>query len=456
MKQSENKEKVLLVGRWGKTHALAKAITKNPSKQLYCFMDKPNAGIVQLTYDYRLGNMENVEEILSYAKEKNVDFVVIVPHMTLTQGLADRLLEEGIPFIGPTKKCSELETDKGFLRDLLQAAGLDVSPAFRIFYDAESTVEYIEDYDGEFAVKPAGVTEGDGVKVIGIQLKDKADAIEYVKEIFERNMGGLPRVLIEEKLIGEEFTIQAFADGKTLHVMPVTRDYKLLNDGDSGLNTPGMGSISFADHKLPFLSQEDFDLCIKVMGKTIRYLAKEYDEYYRGILSGQFILTRDGPKVIEFNVRPGDSEILNIVPILKTDFMDICHAIYHQVLSEVEIEYEDVATVCKYIVKKGFPYPEGKMHMEIDEKGIEESGGHLFYSCFKVDENIYEPSPRGVAVTATGEMLELAWEKCEEMISKYIKGEDIWHRHDIGMAKLLNKYDKSTKTEKKDNYDDYS
>jgi phosphoribosylamine---glycine ligase len=439
MKQAVTHEKVLLVGRWGKTHALAKAIVKNPQKKLYSFMDKPNAGIVNTAHEYRLGDLTDPEEILAYAKEKNVDFVVIVPHMTLTQGLADRLLQEGIPFIGPTKKCSELETDKGFLRELLKECGLDVSPKYAIFYDAETTIDHIKNYEGDFAVKPAGVTDGDGVKVIGIQLKDKADAIGYVNDIFAKNMGGLPSVLIEEKLTGEEFTIQAFADGKTLHVMPATRDYKLLNDGDTGLNTPGMGSISFADHKLPFLSAQDMELCIRIMGKAIRHLASEYNEHYSGILSGQFILTPKGPKVIEFNVRPGDSEILNIIPILKTDFMSICHAIYYQGLSEVEIEYEKKATVCKYVVKKGFPYPKGKMHMEIDEKGIEAGGGHLFYSCFKTDENIYKPSPRGVAVTATGEMLDMAWEACENMIEKYIKGQDIWHRRDIGTAKLLNR-----------------
>lgn len=438
----ESKEKVLLVGRWGKTHALAKAIRENPNVELLCFMDKPNAGIVKIAHDYRLGDLENNDEILSYAREKAVDFVVIVPHMTLVKGLADRLNEENIPCVGPSEFCSQLETDKGFARELLSKIGLDVSPEYRIFYDPDSAIDYIKNYKGEFAVKPAGVTEGDGVKVMGIQLENKQEAIEYVSEIFSNNMGGLPRVVIEEKLTGEEFTIQVFTDGKTLHGMPATRDYKLLKEGDAGLNTPGMGSISFPNHILPFLDQKGYDYCMKVMERVILHMTEVHNEPYKGFLSGQFIQTEKGPMVIEFNVRPGDSEILNITPILKTDFMRICHAIYEQRLHEMEIFYEEKATVCKYIVKEGFPYPRGKMHMEIDEEGIAEDGGHLFYSCFSIADKVYKPSPRGVAITAVEDTLEAAWQSCEKLINLYVKGKELYYRRDIGTWKLLSKYQK--------------
>jgi phosphoribosylamine--glycine ligase len=182
--------------------------------------------------------------------------------------------------------------------------------------------------------------------------------------------------------------------------MPLTQDYKLLREGDKGLNTPGMGSISFPDHLLPFLSKEEYEESKTIMQKIVKHLINKYDEVFIGFLSGQFIKTSDGIKVIEFNVRPGDSEILNIISILKTDFVEICEAMLDNKLSTLDIEFEKKATVCKYVVAKGFPHPKGDMFMEINEEAIKKAGADLFYSCFAVDRNIYKPSPRGVAITA--------------------------------------------------------
>ncbi|MFO8130414.1 MAG: phosphoribosylamine--glycine ligase [Bacteroidales bacterium] len=436
-------KKILLVGRWGKTHAFAKAIVeKSPQKtELYCYMDKPNAGIVPLATDYILGDMQDNDRIIDYALEKKVDFVLAVPHMSLSNSLTDELIERGIRCIGPTKLCSRLETSKSFLRQMLRETGQDdVSPEYKVFRAKEDALDHIRSVDHELAVKPAGVTEGDGVKVVGLQLKDKSEAEEYIQEIFEKNIGGIAEVILEERLVGREYTIQAFINGETAVGMPATRDYKLLYEGDKGLNTPGMGSISFPDHHLPFLSREEFKGSLAIMQKVVKHLIDKYNEVFVGFLSGQFIKTRDGIKVIEFNVRPGDSEILNIVPILKTDFVEICEAMIDDRLSTLDIAFEEKATVCKYVVGKGFPHPKGDMFMEIDEEAIKEAGGDLFYSCFAVDRNVFKPSPRGVAVTAKGDTLEEAYQLCEKLLKENIKGENIWHRKDIGTEELLEKY----------------
>jgi len=434
------RKRILLVGRWGKTHAFAKAIAeKSPQEtELYCYMDKPNAGIVPLATEYRLGNMRDNDSILEYAIEKEIDFAIAVPHMSLSNSITDEMVERGIRCVGPTRKCSRLETSKTFLRKILDETEQDVSPGYHVFNSKEDVIDHIRSIDYDFAVKPAGVTEGDGVKVIGIQLKDRDEAIDYVHEVFEKNIGGIAEIIIEEKLVGREFTIQAFVDGNTVWGMPATRDYKLLLEGEKGLNTPGMGSISFSNHFLPFLSEEEYNESLGIMTEVVNHLFDKYREVFVGFLSGQFIKTEDGIKVIEFNVRPGDSEILNIIPILETDFVRICEAMIDNQLDSLKIQYERKATVCKYVVGEGFPHPKHDMVMEIDEKGIRDGGGELFYSCFAVDENVYKPSPRGVAVTAKGDDLQEAYQLCERLIAENIRGEKIWHREDIGSEDLLN------------------
>ncbi len=404
-------------------------------------MDKPNVGLVNIATDYMLGNLKDNDKIIEYARSMEIDFAIAVPHMSLSNRISDDLIDNGIRCVGPTEKCSRLETDKSFLREILNELNPSFSPVYKIFNSKEDVIDHINRIDYDFAVKPAGVTEGDGVKVIGVQIKDKDEAKDYVEEIFNKNIGGMATVIIEEKLVGREFTIQAFTDGETTCGMPATRDYKLLYEGDKGLNTPGMGSIGFPDHLLPFLSADEYSESLNIMKAVIRHLTKIYREVYIGFLSGQFIKTREGIKVIEFNVRPGDSEIFNVTPILKTDFVDICEAMIDRELHDMHIEYENKATVCKYIVNKGFPQPKEDMRMTIDEEAIEEGGGDLFYSCFKVEKDVYNPSPRGVAVTAKGDTLEEAYQLCEKLIRENIHGKDIWHRKDIGTQELLDKYE---------------
>lgn len=323
---------------------------------------------------------------------------------------------------------------------MLRETGQDnFSPKYKAFKVKEDALEHVRTVDYDVTIKPAGVTEGDGVKVVGVQLKDQSEAEDYIHEIFEKNIGGIAEVIVEQKLEGSEFTLQAFVNGSTIIGMPATQDYKLLREGDKGLNTPGMGSISFPDHLLPFLSREEYNESKDIMQKVVEHLVDKYNEVFRGFLSGQFIKTSDGIKVIEFNVRPGDSEILNIIPILKTDFVEICEAMIDNRLSSLNIEFEDKATVCKYVIAKGFPHPKGDMYMEINEEGIKKAGADLFCSCFAVDRNIYKPSPRGVAITAKGDTLEEAYRLCEKLLKENIKGENIWHRRDIGTEKLLTK-----------------
>lgn len=433
--------RVLLIGRWGKAHALAKALTKNKNVVLYSLMDKKNNGIAELSKHYELCDIKNINDIEKYIKRHKIEMIVVVPEMSLEQGITTYFNKKGIPSIGPSKFCTKLESDKGFLRNLMKENNIDASPDFNIFSDKKETIDFIHNYEYPIAVKPAGITEGDGVKVMGIQLQNKNEAINYVEEIFENSIGGIPCVIIEEKIEGEEYTLQILCDGKNIIPLPAVRDYKLLKEGDFGLNTPGMGSYSYSNHLLPFLNKQNFEESIIIIERILNVLKEKYNEKFKGILSGQFMLTKDSIKLIEINVRPGDSEIHNIIPILKTDFLEICKAIDEEKLDEIEISFEKKATVCKYVVPKGFPTPVGDFKLQIDKERINKIGVHLFQSCFEVRKCFFQPSPRLFAITGVGNTLKEACEKCEEGLS-CIKGKNIFYRKDIGTPELTGRYKK--------------
>ncbi|MCF8233488.1 MAG: phosphoribosylamine--glycine ligase [Bacteroidales bacterium] len=433
--------RVLLIGRWGKTHALAKALARSRDIELYAIMDKKNNGIADLAQHYELGDIKDINVIEEFAGKHRIELIVVVPAASLEKDITTYFNKKGIPAVGPSQFCTKLEGDKGFLRNLMRENDIYAYPEFKVFFNPEKASQYIKEFPGKVVVKPAGITEGDGVQVEGIQLKDKAEAVAYVQDIFDNAIGGLPSVIIEDRLIGEEYTIQFFCDGKTAVPMPATRDYKLLNEGESGLNTPGMGSYSGPVNMLPFLDQKSFDESQKIIDDILYAMIEKFNEPFKGFLSGQFILTEDGVKLIEINVRPGDSEILNITPILKTDFLAICKAIHAGTLDELDIEYEKMATVCKYKVPRGFPLPKENVKITLDRKKIDHSDIHLFQSCFEVGKDLYEPSPRLFAITGVGETLEEANAQCEAGLSG-IHGEGIFHRRDIGTAKLTEGYKK--------------
>ena len=433
--------KVLLIGRWGKTHALAQALAKSKDVELFSLMDKKNNGIAELCKDYKICDISDIKQIEPYVTEKNIDLLVVVPEFSLNRGVTDYFSKKGLPCVGPSEFCTKLEGDKGFLRFLMKENNIDAYPDFQIFYDKEKAAEFISNYPKPVAVKPAGVTEGDGVKVVGKQLKDKEEAIAYAEEIFDKAIGELPSVLIEERIEGEEYTLQLFCDGENILHSPAIRDYKLLNEGDSGLNTPGMGSYSSQDHLLPFLTYPLFDESIEIIRQILDAMLEKYNERFKGFLSGQYMLTEDGIKLIEINVRPGDSEILNTIPLLETDFGIICEAIATGTLDSIDISFKKLASVCKYVVPEGFPTPTGLAEVHIDREKIENAGAHLFQSCFEQEENLYQPSPRLFAVTGLGETIEGANEKCEEGLSG-ITGKGLFHRRDIGTPDLTYQFEK--------------
>ena len=425
--------KVLVVGTGAREHAIADALKDDV--ELYCYMSKVNPGISKIA-EFAQGDEGEIEKVAKFAVDNNIDMAFIGPEAPLGKGIVDELEKNGISCVGPSQSAARIETDKSFMRKLFEDYNIEGSLVYKVFDNYEDVSAFLDDFDRDVVVKPVGLTGGKGVKIVGDHLKDNQEAKEYSKEVIDNAMGGFTQVIIEERLIGEEFTIQAFCDGPHLAPMPAAQDHPHAFEGDVGAITGGMGSYSDKGGLLPFLSQDDYDEAVKIMEATLKAIAKEA-EPYKGILYGQFMLTADGPKLIEYNARFGDPEAMNVLPLLKTPLADVCQAIVDGNLDKVE--FNDKASVCKYIVPDGYPETSHAGEtIEVDEKAIEDLGAKVFYAAVGLeDDEIHLSGSRALGIVASGDSIEEA-EKIAEKACACIKG-NVYHRSDVGTTDLVNK-----------------
>jgi phosphoribosylamine--glycine ligase len=430
-------ERVLTVGGGGREHAIVDALAR-AGADVCAVMKNRNPGIARLAKDLLLAKETDVGKVVKFARDGRIGLAVIGPEAPLEAGLSDALRHEGIEVVGPSKKAARMETDKGFARSLLAKHDVPGNLRFGVFDDLASATEFAKETDFQLAVKPVGLTGGKGVKVEGEQLKDKAETLAYIKEIFDRSIGGIG-VVLEEKIVGEEFTLQAFVDGTHVVPMPLVQDHKRAFEGDLGPNTGGMGSYSMQDHLLPFVTKEDLAQAMESMRRTVDALRKE-DCVYQGVLYGQFMLTAKGPRIIEFNARFGDPEAMNVLPLLDSDFVDICHGIASSNLLTSKVSFAKMATVCKYVVPAGYGLePKANLPIEVDEAAVAREGAKLFYAAVNEENGrILTSSSRAVGVVGIAPDLEAAEANCERAL-KHVKGEAIYVRHDIGRKEIIAK-----------------
>nr|MDO8117846.1 phosphoribosylamine--glycine ligase [Candidatus Sigynarchaeota archaeon] len=306
--------KVLLIGNGAREHAIAEALVRGGA-QVKAFMNKKNPGIAALSKgDFRVDSLENFEHASSFGKD--CEFAVVGPEAPLVVGISNALASAGIPCVGPVIDAAQLEGSKVFTRTLLKQHKNPANIEFSTFSSMDGIDSFIDMLGLEnVVVKPDGLTGGKGVKVFGEHVHSKKEIFDYCKEI----LAGKGQVVIEEKLDGEEFTLQTFVDGKTILPTPLVQDHKRAFENDEGPNTGGMGSYSMADHLMPFITQADVDFSLKCMKEAIEALKAETGSVYKGFLYGQFMKTRKGVRLVEFNVRFGDPEAMNVLPVLETN-----------------------------------------------------------------------------------------------------------------------------------------
>jgi len=431
--------KVLVIGGGAREHAICDAVCRSKNAELYSVMSNLNPGIKSIAVDYLQEKETNVSQVVEYAKKQNIDMVIIGPEAYLEAGIVNELNKNGINACSPTKEAARIETNKEWMRNLLIKHGIPGQLRCKSFTDANKAKKFIEDLNAEIAIKPIGLTGGKGVRVSGDHFNGVNEAIEYVKDVINKEIGGSAKVLIEEKAIGEEFTLQAFSDGSNILPLHAVQDHKRLLPGDHGPNTGGMGSYSCDNGLLPFLTKDEYEESAAILQKIIESLDKEGSPYI-GPVYGQFMLTVDGIKVIEINARFGDPEAMNVLPLLETDFVELCDAMIKGVLSSKKIKLKKKSTVCKYVVPEGYGVKSiVGAKILVDEEGINSTGSRLFYASVNKENNyVSTTSSRSLAVVGISDSLSSAENICEQALN-HVEGDHIFIRHDIGTSELIEK-----------------
>lgn len=420
--------KVLVVGGGGREHALVRKI-KESKKVDEIFCTPGNGGI---SYDAKCFDVAatDIDGVVNLAKEIKADLVVVAPDDPLVAGMVDALNEAGFKTFGPRANAAIIEGSKVFSKELMQKYNIPTAE-YKVFDNAEKAIEYIKERN-EFptVIKADGLALGKGV----IIPENLDDAIAGVKEIMEDKIFGASgnNIVVEEFLTGPEVSVLAFTDGKCVKPMVSSMDHKRALDGDKGLNTGGMGTVS----PNPYYTQEVAKECMdKIFMPTINAMNNE-GRTFKGCLYFGLMITPKGPKVIEYNCRFGDPETQVVLPRLKTDIVDIFEAIDSETLSDLDVEWSDDACACVIMASGGYPksYPKG-----IEITGLSNGqldGVTVYHAGTKLQGNeLVTSGGRVLGVTALGDTLENALKKSYEAVEK-IHFEGAHYRRDIGKRAL--------------------
>lgn len=420
--------KVLVVGGGGREHALIRKIKE--SDRVDSIACCPGNGGISYDAECYDVSATDIDGVVKLAKDIQADFVVVAPDDPLVAGMVDALNEAGFATFGPTADAAMIEGSKVFSKNLMLKYNIPTAE-YRVFDNADDVIAYLKEKN-EFpaVIKADGLALGKGV-IIPESLEE---AVAGVKEIMEDKIFGESgnHVVVEEFLTGPEVSVLAFTDGKCVKPMVSSMDHKRALDGDKGLNTGGMGTVS----PNPYYTEEVAKECMeKIFIPTIQAMNEE-GRTFKGCLYFGLMITPKGPKVIEYNCRFGDPETQVVLPRLKTDIMDIFEAINKQTLSDLDIEWSDGASACVIMASGGYPksYPKG-----IEITGLTDGqldGVTVYHAGTAVkDGQLVTSGGRVLGVTALGNTLEEALEKSYDAVNK-IHFENAHYRKDIGQRAL--------------------
>lgn len=418
--------KVLIVGSGGREHALAWKVAQSPRvDKIYCAPG--NAGIAEYAECVPITAME-FDKLAAFAKEQAVDLTIVGMDDPLVGGIVDAFEAQGLRVFGPRKNAAILEGSKAFSKDLMKKYQIPTA-AYETFDSAEAALAYLETANFPIVLKADGLALGKGVLI----CQNLDEAKEGVKEIMtDKKFGSAGnRLVVEEFMTGREVSVLSFVDGKTIKTMTSAQDHKRAGDGDTGLNTGGMGTFSPS----PFYTDEVDDFCKKyIYQATVDAMAKEGREF-KGIIFFGLMLTEKGPRVLEYNARFGDPEAQVVLPRMKNDLVDVCEACIDGKLDEIDLQFEDNAAVCVVLASEGYPV---KYEKGLPIRGLEnfkdKEGYYVFHAGTKFDgDTIVTNGGRVLGVTAKGENLKAARANAYEAV-KWIDFDNKYYRHDIGKA----------------------
>lgn len=431
--------RILLISNSARGEAIAAACARSPQKpEIVVASTVHSPGFTALGCEVHVMDIMSFSAIVHLATEKMCDFAFIAPDDPIGAGLADRLEAAGIPCIGPKKSLARIEASKSFARDLMQKYSIDGSPKFRVFTCSSPDLRQQTDSDlrafmekellGNYVVKYDSLKGGKGVKLSEEHLATIEEGVAYALECIDE----CGTVVIEEKLVGVEFSLLSFVSGVSVVDMPAVQDHKRANVGDTGPNTGGMGTYSDANHTLPFLLPDDLESASSYNRAIAQALLTECNMPYKGILYGGFIATATGVKVIEYNARFGDPEALNVLPLLESDFVAICQSIIDGTLSANLVRFAHKATVCKYIVPESYPEDKKEKGQEVILPEDIPNTVRIFYGDVSQGDSgeILLGGSRAIGVLGIADTISDA-EKAAESVCHKISG-PVRFRSDIG------------------------
>ena len=413
--------KILVVGGGGREHAICWKLSNEKNvEKIYCAPGNP--GIAEVAECVNIGDSD-IDELAKFAKENEIDITVVGPEVPLVMGIIDVFESQGLKVFGPNKKCARLEGSKAFSKDFMTRHNLPTAK-YKEYTNIDKAIDDIDEFGYPVVIKADGLAAGKGV----IISKNREDAIKTLKEMMNDKKFGTAgeKIVIEEFLSGIETSILAFVDNETIIPMVSAKDHKKVNDGETGLNTGGMGTFSPSEIYTYELSKEIKE---NILDKTLKGFQEDNLDF-KGILFVGLMITKDGPKILEYNVRFGDPETQSVLFRLETDLSEIISAVINNKLKDIDIKYSDDSAICVMLTSGGYPesYEKGKLITGLDnlDKDIV-----VFHSGTKLlDNKLVTNGGRVISITAKGKTVKEAGKKVYENIKK-INFEGMHYRTDI-------------------------